>query len=147
MRARLFLAAALATASVAWGSFGASASTRPDGTAAAGEPRIFHMYGSGFGHGVGLSQYGAYGLALDGWTATRILTHFYSGTRVAHAPREPDQLRVGLVQGRKQLRLEAEAGKVELRLGHPNAGDLVGTIPNGVTWTIDISKGHYRITN
>src|SRR5213083_2210733 len=119
MRARLFIAAALAAASVAWGSSGASASTRPDGTAASG-------------------------LALDGWTASRILTHFYSGTRVAHAPAEPAQLRVGLVQGRKQLRLEAEAGKVELRLGQPNAGDLVGTIPNGVTWTIDISKGHYR---
>jgi stage II sporulation protein D len=147
MRARLFLVAAPVAASLAWGSFAASASTRPDGTAASGKPTIFHLFGSGFGHGVGLSQYGAYGLALDGWTAARILTHFYSGTWVAHAPGEPDQLRVGLVQGRKQLHLRAEAGKVELRLGQPNAGDLVGTIPDGATWTVGISKGQYRITN
>lgn len=44
----------------------------------ADKPFIF--FGSGWGHGVGLSQWGAYGLAQDGWTHQQILTHFYSGT-------------------------------------------------------------------
>src|SRR5437660_43855 len=40
----------------------------------------FQMFGSGNGHGVGLSQWGAYGLAGQGWTSTEILTHFFTGT-------------------------------------------------------------------
>ena len=31
----------------------------------------FTFYGSGFGHGLGMSQWGAYGLSLDGWEIGR----------------------------------------------------------------------------
>jgi SpoIID/LytB domain protein len=37
------------------------------------------MYGRGYGHGVGLSQYGARGRALDGQDAPTILAHYYQG--------------------------------------------------------------------
>jgi stage II sporulation protein D len=40
----------------------------------------FTIRGAGFGHGVGLSQYGAYGYALHGATYDRILAHYYTGT-------------------------------------------------------------------
>src|SRR4051812_4980315 len=40
----------------------------------------FTIRGAGFGHGVGLSQYGAYGYALHGTSYDRILAHYYSGT-------------------------------------------------------------------
>ena len=33
----------------------------------------------GYGHGVGLSQYGANGMAKNGYTYNRILTHYYKG--------------------------------------------------------------------
>ena len=36
--------------------------------------------GGGFGHGVGLSQAGAIDLAWRGWSAARILDHYYPGT-------------------------------------------------------------------
>ncbi|MEL6890366.1 MAG: SpoIID/LytB domain-containing protein [Actinomycetota bacterium] len=37
--------------------------------------------GTGFGHGRGLSQWGAYGYAVDhGWTSDQILDHYYGGT-------------------------------------------------------------------
>ncbi len=37
--------------------------------------------GHGYGHGVGLSQWGAYGYAVDyGWSATQILDRYYGGT-------------------------------------------------------------------
>ena len=42
----------------------------------------FLFYGRGWGHGVGLSQWGARTLAQKGWTAERILTHYYPGTTV-----------------------------------------------------------------
>ena len=36
--------------------------------------------GAGFGHGVGMSQYGAYGFARHGYDYRRILAHYYRGT-------------------------------------------------------------------
>ena len=36
----------------------------------------------GYGHGVGMSQYGARALALEGKSFTEILTHYYQGTTV-----------------------------------------------------------------
>jgi SpoIID/LytB domain protein len=40
------------------------------------------FYGRGYGHGVGMSQYGAYGRAVAGQTASTILAHYYPGTTV-----------------------------------------------------------------
>ena len=42
--------------------------------------------GSGWGHGVGMSQWGAEGYARHGWDWQRILAHYYPGTKVAAAP-------------------------------------------------------------
>jgi stage II sporulation protein D len=45
--------------------------------------------GAGFGHGIGMSQYGAYGFALAGSGYTDILAHYYRGTTLSSAPSEP----------------------------------------------------------
>jgi len=42
--------------------------------------------GHGWGHGVGMSQWGAYGFAQHGWTYQRILSHYYPGTQLSQAP-------------------------------------------------------------
>src|SRR5436853_1458700 len=42
--------------------------------------------GKGWGHGVGMSQWGAYGYARHGWSWQRILAHYYPGTTLASAP-------------------------------------------------------------
>ncbi|BBH23874.1 hypothetical protein Back11_52190 [Paenibacillus baekrokdamisoli] len=39
----------------------------------------------GFGHGVGMSQWGANGMAHSGQTAKQIVTYYYSGTKVQEA--------------------------------------------------------------
>jgi len=42
--------------------------------------------GTGNGHGRGMSQWGAYGWAVDrGWNATQILDHYYGNTTMADA--------------------------------------------------------------
>jgi stage II sporulation protein D len=41
---------------------------------------IFQISGGGDGHGIGLSQYGAYGYALHGESYRFILAHYYRGT-------------------------------------------------------------------
>jgi stage II sporulation protein D len=40
------------------------------------------VHGRGFGHGVGMSAYGAYGYALHGKNYRFILAHYYSGTTI-----------------------------------------------------------------
>jgi stage II sporulation protein D len=40
----------------------------------------FTIRGAGFGHGVGMSQYGAMGYASHGWDYRRILGHYYTDT-------------------------------------------------------------------
>jgi len=45
----------------------------------------FTIRGAGFGHGVGMSQYGAYGYAQHGVAYDRILAHYYRGTTLGTA--------------------------------------------------------------
>src|SRR5262245_18871212 len=106
-------------------------------------PHRFRMFGGGFGHGLGLSQWGAFGLAKQGWAPGKILKHYYSGTRIVSKP-GPAELRVGLVQGKDVIHLQAEAGAVELRLGAPG-GDVVARIPSGQTWRVRAAGNGYRI--
>ena len=57
---------------------------------AAADAAVRHVLrGAGFGHGIGMSQYGAYGYALDGASYPGILAHYYKGTRLSTAPDRP----------------------------------------------------------
>jgi SpoIID/LytB domain protein len=55
--------------------------------------------GHGWGHGLGLSQWGAYGYAKHGWTYDRILAHYYTGTTLG--PVKSKTLRVLVASERK----------------------------------------------
>jgi len=46
--------------------------------------------GRGYGHGVGMSQYGARGRALDGQDAATILAHYYRGTTLGELTPAPE---------------------------------------------------------
>jgi SpoIID/LytB domain protein len=48
---------------------------------------VFVVSGRGWGHGVGMSQYGAYGQAQAGRTYDQILAHYYAGTEIGRAGR------------------------------------------------------------
>ncbi len=41
-----------------------------------------YMAGKGYGHGVGMSQWGAYGMAKEGKTAKEIVTHYFQNVTV-----------------------------------------------------------------
>jgi stage II sporulation protein D len=49
---------------------------------ASGGVAAFHFAGKGWGHGVGLCQVGAYGMARSGAKYQAILSHYYSGIDV-----------------------------------------------------------------
>jgi stage II sporulation protein D len=58
--------------------------------------------GAGFGHGIGMSQYGAYGLSLQGVGYQAILGRYYTGTQLAQVAAEPE-VRVLLQSGRRKV--------------------------------------------
>jgi stage II sporulation protein D len=59
--------------------------------------------GKGWGHGVGMSQWGAYGYAQHGWSWKRILAHYYSGTQVGKAPVSRVRVLIGVAQPRVSI--------------------------------------------
>jgi peptidoglycan hydrolase-like amidase len=95
MRARLLTITAVATVALSL-CFGAAAQIElgPGGETAASVTypgslsggAIFVIRGHGWGHGIGLSQYGAFGYARRGFTYDRILAHYYPGTQLGPAP-------------------------------------------------------------
>ena len=59
-------------------------------SASADLPTAISFSGKGYGHGVGMSQIGARGLALAGDTATAIINYYYPGSDVL--PLTDDQI-------------------------------------------------------
>ena len=84
----------------------ASASGQQQPPAAYGEA-TFVVSGRGYGHGVGMSQYGAYGQALAGRTYDQILGHYYTGTKIGKAGRK--EVRVLLAEGRRAVTISSTA--------------------------------------
>ena len=78
-------------------------------------PSEFRFFGSGYGHGVGMSQIGARGLALEGKTAVEILNYYYPGTSVTPYP-DNQLIRVNLLNLISNVTLKAVAGQGEIRL-------------------------------
>lgn len=47
-------------------------------------PANFRITGSGYGHGVGMSQYGAQQMSLNGWDAKKILEYYYNPAQLVY---------------------------------------------------------------
>ena len=70
-------------------------------------PASFLVSGRGWGHGVGLSQWGAYGFARQGMSFDQILAHYYQGTTLGPAPLS--RVRVLLVPGQARVTVSSES--------------------------------------
>jgi SpoIID/LytB domain protein len=81
------------------------------GVASAAVAVSFTFEGGGYGHSVGMSQYGAYGMALEGYTWQEILSHYFTGASPADA--DPalaaTPLWVSLVEERTRIELTVVA--------------------------------------
>jgi len=109
--------------------------------AATAVPTSFSFAGSGFGHGVGLSQYGARGMALEGSTATQIAEHYYTGTTVVPV-KDSMNLRVNLLHARPSAVFRTEAltaggGAIEVTV--TGKAPVLGTPAD--TWTVVAGTG------
>jgi stage II sporulation protein D len=64
---------------------------------------VFLLDGRGWGHGVGMSQWGAEGYARHGYSATRILAHYYPHTVLQTRPARDVRVLLGL--GKRSVRV------------------------------------------
>jgi stage II sporulation protein D len=130
--------------------------TGPAEPVAEAAPGSFTISGAGWGHGVGMSQYGAHGMALRGARASRIISFYYGGARVRSA-RLPGGIRVGLLQANRDPSTGGRLGRVLVRgmevpsqggsgrfavSGRSRGGRVVRrTIAGHVTWSIRPHRG------
>lgn len=70
---------------------------------------LFVLKGRGWGHAIGMSQWGAQGMALRGVSYRDILGHYYRGTSLGPPPSGSSNRRVLLDSGRRWLILSADA--------------------------------------
>ena len=84
------------------------------------------FFGRGYGHGVGMSQYGARGRALAGQTAATILAHYYRGTTLG----------IDLDERRRSASASCPAGRPRRRRRCVVYGRLAA-------WTIDGIAGTF----
>ncbi len=113
--------------------------------------------GGGWGHGVGLSQFGALGQAQEGRSSTEILHHYYTGTTVVDMPAGhwttgPDGLWVGLVSNTNSVSLTAVGGPLTIcqpagacpPASPPEySGDFTDvTIDPGESWVFEVNASN-----
>jgi stage II sporulation protein D len=67
-------------------------------------PSSVTVTGRGWGHGVGMVQWGAYGKARRGWSDRQILSYYYGGLRPQRYP-EPGLIHVQVASGLTSLRI------------------------------------------
>ncbi len=85
-------------------------STQPAGTTQAAEDTVtsttFVVRGRGWGHGVGMGQWGAYGQAKRGVRYKKILAHYYPRTKLVET--RTSSVRILLAEGRGQITVGSE---------------------------------------
>ena len=107
---------------------GAAPSAQARVLAPAGPNPTFVITGHGWGHGVGMSQYGAYGYAQHGFTYPKILVHYFPGTDL------------GTAAGK--VRVLLSSGTRKLTLGSTDAF----TVRDGSGAVHDVSAGTYTLS-
>jgi len=106
---------------------------------------LFVIDGRGWGHGVGMSQYGARGYAAAGWRYPRILAHYYRGTELRLLPGR--KVRVLLFEGRasvlvgssKPFRIVDARGKK--RAFKPGTRRFTATRRKGLRFPLNVEAG------
>jgi stage II sporulation protein D len=100
---------------------------------------VLALSGHGWGHGLGMSQWGAYGYAKHGWTYDRILAHYYQGTTLGPAPVATVRVQLAL---KKQVTLNSvTAWSVTDASGTKTALD-----PSTLTLTPKLTVGGKQLT-
>ena len=81
-------------------------------------PESFAITGSGFGHGVGMSQYGAQGMALEGKSAEQILEYYYNPAQLESVSTYANSdIKVQILGGVTSTTITPSQGSVRIKAG------------------------------
>lgn len=95
------------------------------------EERTVVIRGSGWGHSVGMSQYGAQAQALEGRGYRDILGHYYRGTEVSLDPDADESIRVHLARNRPEVDAPSLVLATSSLDGRPPGSDVVVDLQAG----------------
>jgi len=99
---------------------------------------MFTLVGRGWGHGIGMCQWGAYGYAKHGWTYDQIIEHYYTGVKLGHIAN--DSIRVMLNEGLGSAKVSSAGAYTVAGGGDPK------TLPGGATATVTWSGSSYHVS-
>ncbi|MFQ5966913.1 MAG: SpoIID/LytB domain-containing protein [Acidimicrobiia bacterium] len=89
---------------------------------------VYRFRGGGWGHTVGLSQYGALAMAEEGAAYAEILSHYYTGLFPDEAPDAlPEEITVGLAWRRDRVTLRPDGPVTVIADGEEIATEALGT--------------------
>ena len=113
-------------------------------------PATFAFQGSGYGHGVGMSQIGARAKALAGESATAILQYYYTGT-IVETVTETQILRINLGNLLTSAKLRSDSKGAELQLfagdlGETQTATPLLTFPSKTSLNLNLSDGLLAIS-
>jgi peptidoglycan hydrolase-like amidase len=100
----------------------------PNTANASDVPAKFIFQGSGYGHGVGMSQIGARAKALAGESATAILQYYYTGTQVETIT-DTQILRVNIANLITSAKLRSDSKDASLQLYAGELGETQTAVP------------------
>lgn len=99
----------------------------------------FIVDGGGWGHGVGMSQYGAYGMAKEGSSVADIIGHYYNGAELEDAHElstvpawvfDDESLAVNVASKRTSLDLRVRSGSIAVCHRGDGTDDCAGDPPD-----------------
>lgn len=108
-------------------------------------PTSFSFRGSGYGHGVGMSQIGARAMALAGQTPISILQYYYSGVEIESLP-DTQTIRVNIGHLLKNIKLATSTPNSTISAFISN-DKAVAQIPSKSSFLFSISGSQISLTS
>ncbi|WP_167553052.1 peptidoglycan-binding protein [Evansella clarkii] len=109
---------------------------------ARGETLIFSM--KGFGHGLGMSQWGAYGMAENGYNYRQIIDHYYTGVNIVNENNRATLINVGLQTNVSTSVTAGSSSSFEVR--DINNNQLFGSSTQNVSVRFDSNSREFVVT-
>jgi len=116
-------------------------------------PESFTYNGGGWGHGVGMSQYGAYGMALEGKSSKQILEHYYNPAKLTNSSLYANSdIKVQLLTGVNSTSITPKDGSLRVKfdektyvssktVNFTNSGSNIQVTVDGKTYSTSGKSG------